>query len=96
MAIYSIYGHVLRAVDAEISRAAQSYPSFHSQHEGYAVLKEESDELWDRIKASKGLKSDGVTAVEAVQVAAMAVRFVLDLCDPDEFAAAWDDYEQTR
>ena len=94
MAFYS--DELLRAVDAEVTRARRSYPNFHSQHEGYAVLKEEVDELWDRIKASKGLKADGVTAIEAVQVAAMAIRFVLDLCDPDEFAATWDGYERTR
>ncbi len=66
---------VLDAVDAELQRAIVKFPKFNSSHEGYAVLKEEVDELWDDIKNNKhGLAQQK----EAIQVAAMAVRFIID------------------
>ena len=68
-------------VSAEVARARTLYPSFHSGHEGYAVIREELDELWDEVKASKGLMQSELAGLEAVQVAAMALRFALDLCD---------------
>lgn len=42
-----------------------------SLHEGYAILKEEVDELWDEIKANRTGKS---VRGEALQVAAVALR----------------------
>ena len=65
-------------VELELYSATAKFPKFHSTHEGYAVIKEEVDELWDAIKHNQGtyeLKS------EAIQVAAMAIRFLIDICD---------------
>lgn len=87
---------VLEAVARELARGQSNYPAFHSQHEGAAVIKEEYDELWDAIKASKSLDARGTTAIEAMQVAAMAVRFIVDLCDEAEFAATLSGFERTR
>ena len=54
-----------------------------SAHEGYAVLLEEVDELWDEVKKnpSKYAHRDKDMRKEAIQIAAMAIRFVLDVCD---------------
>lgn len=53
------------------------YPLFNSCHEGYAVILEELDELWDEVKKckhdAKNLKA------EALQVAAMAIKFIISL-----------------
>lgn len=65
----------LAEVRAELLRAIAKFPPFNSAHEGYAVLAEEVDELWDDVKRDF---AQGQRA-EAVQVAAMAVRFVTDL-----------------
>ncbi len=67
---------VTGCVASELVDAYGKFPeSFHSAHEGYAVLLEEVDELWDAIKAD-----DLPHALEeAVQVAAMAIRFIVDL-----------------
>jgi hypothetical protein len=59
----------------EVERASSKYPSFNSPHEGYAVLLEEVDELWDEVKAD----NIDLACAEAIQVAAMAIRFVVDL-----------------
>lgn len=58
-------------------RAANKFPKFASLHEGYAILKEEVDELWDEIK---GEQRPEHLREEAMQVAAMALRFLVDLC----------------
>lgn len=65
----------------ELDRATEMFGPFHSAHEGFAVLDEERDELKDAVK----LKQSDPTRVkkmreEAVQVAAMAIRFIRDCC----------------
>jgi NTP pyrophosphatase (non-canonical NTP hydrolase) len=63
-------------VDRELLAAQRKFPTgFHNAHEGYAVLLEEVDEAWNAIK-----KNDILHArEEMVQVAAMAVRFLLEV-----------------
>ena len=68
---------VLVRVVNEFCRASASNPPFNSSHEGYAVLLEEVDELWDEVKRNAPVER---MAAEAVQVAAMAVRFLMDIC----------------
>lgn len=65
----------------ELERAQAKFPAFNSGHEGYAVILEELDELWDEVKASKPGSDMTAMRKEAIQVAAMALRFVRDVCD---------------
>ena len=74
---------VLKAVCDEVRRARRAHSDFHSAHEGYAVILEELDELWSEIKHKTEHRDMGAMREEAVQVAAMAVRFITDLC-PEE------------
>lgn len=67
---------ILQEVFVEARKAIGKHPPQHSPHEGYAVLQEEVDELWDEIKADRGRQ--GSARVEAIQAAAMAIRYVLD------------------
>ena len=62
----------------EVERAIQLYEPFHSLHEGYAVLKEEVDELWDQVKVKQGSRWPGAVKDECIQIAAMAVRIIID------------------
>ena len=56
----------------ELDRAMSEYGPFHSAHEGYAVLLEELDEVWDEIK-----KDDSKRArEELVQVGAMVLKLL--------------------
>lgn len=64
-----------KEVLAELNRATEKYGSFTSTHEGYAVILEELDELWDEVKTNG---SNERLRKEATQVAAMAIRFMLD------------------
>lgn len=63
----------------ELERAMQSFPPFHSAHEGYAVILEEVDELWEEVKGHTGPTRTANMRKEAIQVAAMALRFVHDV-----------------
>ncbi|MBK7330566.1 MAG: hypothetical protein IPI85_16265 [Dehalococcoidia bacterium] len=62
-------------VQAELQRAESKFPGFNSPHEGYAVILEELDELWDEVKANRGLTPSALA--EAIQVAAMGMRYCL-------------------
>jgi len=65
----------------EYGRATAKFGTFATAHEGYAVILEELDELWDAIKdKSKGPKE---MKEEAIQVGAMALRFLVD-CIPED------------
>jgi hypothetical protein len=58
----------------------------NSAHEGYAVLAEEVDELWDHVKVQQGKRDVVEMTYEAVQVAAMALRFIVDVGRPEVVA----------
>ena len=59
---------------AEARRAVEEHHGFASFHEGYAVLKEEVEELWDEIKLKAANRSRKRIHDEAIQVAAMALE----------------------
>lgn len=69
---------ILAQVKAEALRAAIKHKPMNSPHEGYAVLLEEVDELWDHVKADTGRSREA--HVESIQIAAMGVRYCLDVC----------------
>jgi len=74
------YGQVIDEVFNEVIRAKSLFPvDFHNQHEGYAVLLEEVDELWDEVKKNQKVYDLKAQRKEAIQVAAMAIRFATEL-----------------
>jgi hypothetical protein len=78
----SAYFEVLKETKAELDQAIAAYPPFNSAHEGYAVLLEEVDELWAEVRAKQGTWSrPELIKREAIQVAAMALRLILDCCE---------------
>lgn len=92
---------VERLVKKELKSANEKFGMFHSQHEGYAIILEEFEEVKDDLNALemdlnylwycikndivdeyfyenlKTIKTNAIAlAVEAIQVAAMAQKFV--------------------
>lgn len=73
---------VADAIAAEVVRAQLKHGPMKSAHEGYAVMLEELDELWDEVK--KRHPDKRMMRSEAIQIGAMAARFVLDVCADGE------------
>lgn len=72
---------ILLEVFEEVQSATELYPPMHTAHEGWALLLEEVDELWDYVKAKPKYRDVTAMRKEAVQVTAMAIRFIHDICD---------------
>ena len=70
----------MTAIVVELRRATATNGPFHSAHEGIAVIREEYDELWDEIKKKAIDRDPEKLQEEAVQLGAMAVRFIIDIC----------------
>jgi NTP pyrophosphatase (non-canonical NTP hydrolase) len=70
----------LDLVAQEYKAANEKFPGFNSPHEGYAVLLEEVEELWEEIKNNKSPMSAMRQKDEAIQVAAMAIKFLTSCC----------------
>lgn len=66
---------ILVEICEELDRA-DKWPGFNSAHEGYAILREEVDELWDHVKVNQKKRDLDAMRAEAIQVAAMAIKFV--------------------
>jgi len=88
---------LLALIDGELDRATDRFDRFNSPHEGWAVIREELDELWSHVCGDTGRSRDAM--VEAVQIATMALRYVYDLGDeplPDEEDALRDYLERFK
>lgn len=63
----------------ELNRARGRVPDrFSSAYEGFAVLMEEVDKLWEEVKS--GTRTRGWLTEETIQVAVMALRIFSDVC----------------
>ena len=65
----------------ELADAMDKHGAYKSFHDGYANIKEELEELWELVKASKPDGADIKSMrKEALQIAVTAIRFAADLC----------------
>lgn len=69
----------LNMVRSEVLRAMVNYPPMNSPHEGYAVILEEVEELWDEVRKKPSEQNHEAMRHEVQQIAAMAVRFAVEL-----------------
>lgn len=74
-------GLIIQEVWRELWQAQAAFRPIHSPHEGIAVIHEEFLELQRCVYSETGRSS--AARAEAVQLAAMAVRYVYDLCSTD-------------
>lgn len=66
----------LELVIQELHKAMTKHPNpMRSTHEGWAVIREELDEMWDEVRADR----PDLALKEAKQVAAMGLRYLIDM-----------------
>ena len=68
----------VRDAAQELARIRSGYKTFASCHEGYAVLLEEVDELWEEIRIKDNERDYSALYTEAIQVAAVAMRLAAE------------------
>lgn len=69
----------IREVVEELFRAEDKHGPMRSPHEGWAIIAEELDELWEEVRKKDHKRSKKLLRGEAKQTAATAIRFMLDL-----------------
>ena len=69
-----IINKMLQEIKQELLAANEKFPDLNSPHEGYAVILEELDEMWDNIQECQQ-RGYSIYA-EARQVAAMALKMM--------------------
>ena len=67
------------AAGCELARAMELHKPFNSAHEAYAVILEELDEFWEEVRKRRESRSELAMRSELVQIAAMAMRTIIDL-----------------
>lgn len=69
------YVSYIEAIAQEYKAARERFKPMRGPHEGYAVILEELDEMWDAIKANNIPEA----RKECLQVAAMCLAFLLEV-----------------
>ena len=67
---------------AELEKALRKHGPMQSAHEGYAVILEEVEELWEEVRTQNPSRERMLA--EASQIGALALRFMLDVCREPE------------
>lgn len=68
-------------VAAEVRRAEHKHHPLNSPHEAWSVIYEELEELREHVRADTGRSAEA--RKEAIQTAAMGLRYVLNLIPED-------------
>ncbi len=63
----------------EVDLAMQLHGPQRSHHEAYALIAEELDEYWEQVKLKEAVRDKAAIREELTQIAAMAVRAIVDL-----------------
>lgn len=79
----TVEGEVLTQVQRELREATHNWPKFNSAHEGWGVLLEEVDELKRHVYMKQKNRDLVAMKKEAIQVAAMAARFAIEVCNEE-------------
>ena len=62
----------------EHDKAVSRYPAFNSPHEGLAIIQEKFEELKTEVFLNHSKRDKAKMRREAVQIGAMALRFIID------------------
>ena len=77
---YNIAIKYSQEIYEEMVKASGKFSAIASEHEGYAIILEEMDELWEVVKLNqKNPDRLKLCEKECIQVGAMALRFLHDM-----------------
>lgn len=76
---YQMVRQIADEIAAEVVRAERKHAPLNSPHEGWSVIYEELEELREHVRGNTGRSAEA--RKEAIQIAAMGLRYVLNLCD---------------
>ncbi len=71
-----------KLVKDELAKARKKHGPMLSVHEGYAVILEELDEVWEEVKKKSSNRNHGDTLAELVQIAACTQKMAEDVVIP--------------
>lgn len=81
---FNLLDEALNDVVYECKNSMSAWAPYNSAHEGFGVLKEEVDELWDQVRLKQKNRKIEDMRKEAVQVASVALRFIVDICNEEK------------
>lgn len=67
----------------EHSKAREKFSAMASAHEGYAVILEELDEVWDIVKQKQSERDYRKLRKEVIQLGAMVYAFLIEIVDAE-------------
>ena len=77
-------GRTIKTIIAEYNSTIIKNDPFNSTYEGWALIKEKVDGLWEEIRKDEAGYSKEVVMKVAAQIGAMAMRFMVDLGTEEE------------
>lgn len=86
--------HIMEDVRVEFYSAVSRFRPLLSPHEAFSVIREEfSKELWEEVCKSPRTQDPIKMRAEAIQAAAMCIRFIYDVIDnPPKVVVSQDSY----
>jgi len=72
-------GKSIKAIITEYNHTIIKQPPFSSTYEGWAMIRQQVDELWEQVKKDETENVKAIMCKEAAQIGAMAMRFMIDL-----------------
>ena len=70
----------IQLIKKELELARNKFPKFNTEHEGIAVIREEYLELEQEVFKKQSEYNIDQIKKEAIQLGAMAMRFLIDRC----------------
>lgn len=73
-------GKAIRLIIPEYNQIICKKPPLQNRYEGWALLQQAMEQLWDEVKKDKNIHSTEQMRKEAILISATAMRFIIDLC----------------
>lgn len=77
------YKHHVEKFARELARARENFGPMASAHEGYAVIAEEFDELWEIVKERQTERNYADLRKETIQLGAMVLVFLVEIVETE-------------